>query len=107
MLRWQELQLLERAEKITGLRRQVSFDLTVNGVLICRYVADFVYWEGKPMRVVVEDAKGYATEVYRLKRKLMLACHKIEILETRMWERKGVGNLWHSISRARSRSVAP
>jgi len=102
MLRYQELRLLEKTAWIRDLRRQVSYDLTVNGQLVARYVADFTYWEDN--RWVVEDAKGYETEVYRIKKKLMKACHGIEVLETRMWKRKGVGKC--STSRARSRSAA-
>jgi hypothetical protein len=31
---------------------------------------------------IVEDSKGVRTPVYKLKKKLMLACHGIEIRET-------------------------
>jgi len=31
---------------------------------------------------VIEDVKGFKTPVYRLKKKLMLAIHGIDILET-------------------------
>lgn len=46
----------------------------------CEYVADFVYKDGHG-RTVVEDAKGYRTDVYKLKKKLMLYVHGIEIME--------------------------
>jgi Protein of unknown function (DUF1064) len=78
--RYGELLLRERAGEIVGLATQVPFDLLVNGIKVCRYVADFVYFEGE--RYVVEDSKGCKTAVYRLKRKLMLAVHGIEIRET-------------------------
>jgi len=78
--RYAELVLLERAGAIAGLRRQVPFALVVAGVYIGKYVADMVYKEGE--KVVVEDVKGFRTEVYRLKRLLMLACHSIEVKET-------------------------
>jgi hypothetical protein len=58
----------------------VSFRLIVGGVLVCRYRADFVYVESGAR--VVEDVKGFRTVVYKLKRRLMLACHGIEIKET-------------------------
>ncbi len=80
--RWGCLRLLERAGKIQGLQRQVSFELVPKqaGERACNYVADFVYYEdGKQ---VVEDCKGYKTEVYRLKKKLMLWVHGIRIKET-------------------------
>ena len=81
--RWQLLKAMEESGEITRLRRQVRFDLAVNGVLVCRYVADFVFVEGGTE--VVEDVKSKATrriERYRLKRRLMLAVHGITIRET-------------------------
>lgn len=109
--RWKELQLLEKAGKITNLRRQVKFRIlpsqyvqepTENGYKdVCAerpvtYIADFVYeapthhqymdeqghlhfsdsWE-----TVVEDAKGFRTADYILKRKLMLFFYGIRIKE--------------------------
>lgn len=70
---------MEGAGLISGLRRQVSFVLRVNDVLVCRYRPDFVYVEGD--RRIVEDVKGILTPVYRLKKKLMLAVHGIEVRE--------------------------
>lgn len=78
--RYRELLLEQRAGKITKLRRQVRFALVVNRMLICEYVADMVYERDDGVEIV-EDAKGCRTEVYRLKRRLMLAIHGIEIRE--------------------------
>ena len=72
--------LMERAGKIRGLEFQVSYQLTVNGTKIGKYIADFVYTDERG-REVVEDAKGVLTPVYRLKKKLMRAIHGIEIQE--------------------------
>jgi hypothetical protein len=58
----------------------VRYPLEVNGVPVATYVADFVYSEAG--REVVEDAKGVLLDVYKIKRKLMLALHGIEIRET-------------------------
>jgi len=80
--RYAELVLLERAGAIAKLRRQVPYALVVNGVHVCDYIADAVYCEGA--RVVCEDTKSDATRgnrAYRIKVKLMLACHGIEIKE--------------------------
>lgn len=80
--RWQELQLRERAGEIAELRRQVPFALVVEGELICKYIADFVYFDGKA--AVVEDVKSPATrklEGYRLKVKLMSAILKLQVRE--------------------------
>ena len=78
--RYGELKLLMRAGKIAGLRCQVPFNLVVNDVHVCKYVADFVYFEGE--KRIVEDTKGFLTKEYKLKKKLMKAVHGIEIKET-------------------------
>lgn len=85
--RYCELKLLERAGVISDLKRQVRFEVIPkqekNGRTIERaatYIADFVYTEDGKM--VVEDCKGMRTDVYKLKRKLMLFVHGIEIRET-------------------------
>lgn len=78
--RWQDLQLRARTGELTELRRQVPFALVVNDVLVCQYVADFVYREGEA--TIVEDCKSPPTRklaAFVIKRKLMQACHGIEI----------------------------
>ena len=77
--RHEQLLLLEKARDIADLKRQVPFRLEVNGELVCTYKADFTYI--KKGVLVVEDAKGCKTPVYRLKKKLMRAVHGIEISE--------------------------
>lgn len=79
--RWQELQLLARAGAITELQRQVRYPLTVNGVTIGTYTADFVYQEDG--QTVVEDTKGVITREFRRTAKLMRAIHGIAIRVTR------------------------
>lgn len=80
--RWCELKLLERAGVVTDLQRQVKFLLIPKqeGERAVYYVADFVYTENG--KKVVEDAKGCRTEVYKLKKKMMLYFHGITIKET-------------------------
>ena len=80
--RWGMLKLLERAGRISDLKRQVSYELIPKqqGERACSYVADFTYMEGG--KLVVEDCKGFRTPEYRLKRKLMLWVHGIRIKET-------------------------
>lgn len=80
--RWGCLRLLERAGKIQDLKRQVSFELIPKqkGERACNYIADFTYYEDG--KLVVEDCKGYKTDVYRLKKKLLLWVHGIRIKET-------------------------
>ena len=68
-----ELQLLVRAGQIRNLERQPEFILVVGGQVICKYYADFAYFENN--KRVVEDVKSQPTKtpVYRLKRRLLLA----------------------------------
>jgi len=80
---WQTLRALEIAGQIRELRRQTVFPLDVNGVHIADYHADFSY--EKAGALVVEDAKGMKKgtpyELFKLKARLMLACHGIEVKE--------------------------
>jgi hypothetical protein len=104
--RHSELLLLERAGAIQNLQTQVKFELipaqyeTVETgefykigakkgqpkmKQICLeqsvdYYADFVYYENG--KKVVEDSKGYRTDDYKIKRKLMLYVHGIKIKES-------------------------
>lgn len=88
--RWNELKLLQRAGKISSLRRQVKYQLIPTqrsengkGKVIefpVNYTADFVYIENG--REVVEDSKGFRTDEYKIKRKLMLWRYGIRVKET-------------------------
>lgn len=69
--RYSELRLLELGKQIRDLKRQVTFALYgKNGSPICRYRADFTYWEGD--KYVVEDRKGFETPEFKLKAKLFV-----------------------------------
>ena len=85
--RCSELHLLQSAGLISGLQAhpQPAWDIVVNGVKVCRYVSDFAYdqRQGATTERVVEDVKGWATDVYRLKARLMLACYGIKVVEVR------------------------
>ena len=75
--RWKYLVGLEKNDVIQNLQRQVSYSLDVNGHHICRYVADAVFdYKGV---TYVEDFKGVLTNTFRLKRKLMMAVHGIDV----------------------------
>ena len=79
--RYGELKIEERAGLITDLKVHKPFRLLVNGVHICDYESDFTYRRGG--KFVVEDVKspGTITYAYRIKKKLMLAIHGIQIQE--------------------------
>lgn len=84
--RWCELRLLERSGIICNLQRQVKFRLIDSQKTPerterpCDYIADFVYYENGNR--IVEDCKGMRTDVYKIKRKLMLERYNISIKET-------------------------
>ena len=81
--RYQELRLLEQTGEITNLRLQVPYILfpkNKHGRSL-KYIADFTYNDGNG-QLIVEDAKGLKTPVYRLKRRLMAELKGIEIKET-------------------------
>lgn len=84
--RYWELKMLENANEISDVQRQVKFILIpsqrINGKVVereCSYIADFVYKEGN--RTIVEDTKGFRTKDYIIKRKLMLSVYGIRIKE--------------------------
>ncbi len=80
--RWQELRLLERAGEISNLERQVPIKLNgQNGPIMTdsgkkqrTYVADFRYIDwSKGGAWVIEDAKGFETPEFKLKRAVLAA----------------------------------
>ena len=97
--RYSQLKLLERAGAISNLQLQVKYILipaqrepdktgkrggVIKGKTIereCSYIADFVYTDNRTGETIVEDAKGMKTEVYKIKKKLMLYIHGVRIKE--------------------------
>lgn len=77
-----KLKLYIKAGEVESFERQVSYDLKVNGILICKYIADFVvkYTNGT---IKVVDVKGVRTPLFIIKSKLMLAIHQIDVFEIR------------------------
>ena len=97
------LKQMQRDGEISDLREQVVFELIpkqteviiIERVLkkgiklvekevvverACAYIADFVYIQNG--KRIVNDSKGICTEVYRIKKKLMLLIHGIKVFET-------------------------
>lgn len=74
--RYQELKILEKAKEITELRLQVKFELQPSfkkdGKTIRKieYIADFTYYDNRLNKYIIEDTKGYRTDIYKLKKKL-------------------------------------
>lgn len=75
-----ELDMLQKAGEVKEIEYQPVFECVVNNKKICKYIADFkiTYSDG---HVEIEDVKGYKTDVYKLKKKLVEALHNIIILE--------------------------
>ena len=75
--RYSELKLLEKAGLIKELETQKKFELQPkyvnnNGehIRAITYIADFFYYDCKEGIYIVEDTKGFRTDVYILKKKL-------------------------------------
>lgn len=95
--RYAELKMLQAAGEISDLQMQVKYVLIPsqrgdNGKVIekeCSYIADFVYFDTRANKTIVEDVKGYtnpASATYAkfvIKRKLMLYIHSIRVTEVK------------------------
>ena len=74
--RYNELKLLEKSGKIKELKLQPSFELIPsfkkNGKTFRKaiYKADFSYIDTETGETIIEDTKGYVTELYKLKKKI-------------------------------------
>lgn len=81
--RWGELRMLECAGYVFNLRTQVPYILVEKSQYgrAVKYIADFVY-EDENGDTVVEDTKGFKTDVYKLKKRLMAEKYGIIIKET-------------------------
>lgn len=81
-MRYQELKLLQRAGEIKNLQLQVPYVLIEKSKYgrTIKYIADFVYEEKG--QVVVEDCKGFKTDTYKLKKRLLAEKYGIEIKES-------------------------
>lgn len=79
---------MQRAGLISNLQEQVKYTLIPSqrgsdGKVIERpvtYTADFVYQDADGNQIV-EDSKGFRTQQYIVRRKLMLWVHGIRVIE--------------------------
>lgn len=85
--RYKDLKLMERAGAIKDLELQPKFELlptirteheTLRKTV---YKADFKYFDVNADHEVVEDVKGFKTDVYKLKKKMLL--HKYQGIDFR------------------------
>ncbi len=86
--RYRELSFLLKTGEIEDLQLQVKYELQPHfrhkGKMIraINYIADFTYRDKRTGEFIVEDAKGLRTDEYKLKKKMMLYVHGIELKET-------------------------
>jgi len=74
--RYNILKLLQKSGDILFFLRQVPFHLP-GGV---KYVCDFlIFWANGD--VTIEDVKGFKTEIYKAKKKMVEALYPVEISE--------------------------
>lgn len=73
----QELDLRKHANLISDWEPQVRISLDANNKHICNYIVDFrvTYPDGQ---IELVEVKGFATEVWRLKVKIMEATYLME-----------------------------
>jgi hypothetical protein len=87
MLRYADLQLLQRAGKISELEMEVPFKVYIRNPdgmeeYYCTYTADHVYWENGSR--VIEEVKSSGTAkdpAYRLRRKAFEIYHGLKVRE--------------------------
>ncbi|MEM6670797.1 MAG: DUF1064 domain-containing protein [Pseudomonadota bacterium] len=75
--RWRTLRVLQDAGEIANLERQPKFQIDINGQDCGAYKADFAYFHGEER--VVEDVKGFETETFKFKRKIVEALFFVRI----------------------------
>lgn len=82
--RYRELKILEQRNLIKDLELQVPFILFQKSKYgrVVKYVADFVYFDVEKNKKIVEDVKGFKTDVYKLKKRILAEKYDIEIFET-------------------------
>lgn len=69
-----ELQMLERAGKISNLVRQVTIPLGASGRV--KYRADFVYYDEVKKSWVIWDSKGFLTKEFLVKKAWLLETYR-------------------------------
>ena len=80
--RYTELKLLERQGIIKDLKLQPSYELIPSfkkgnkTYKRASYIADFSYYDNELNKTIIEDTKGFKTDVYVLKRKLFEYLYK-------------------------------
>jgi len=78
------LDLLKHAKKdkdrVVRVVYQAPIALNIGNVHVANYIADFIVYFADG-RKEVQDVKGFRTDIYKIKKKLVFALHGIEIVE--------------------------
>lgn len=69
-----QLDWRKRAGDVKDWQRQITFNLTVNKILICKYIIDFVIIHNDDSKEYIET-KGFETRDWKIKRKLFKALY--------------------------------
>lgn len=77
--RYLTLKILQKGGLIQNLELQPTYSIDINGQHLCKVKLDFRYWDNEQGKQVVEDSKGVDNAVSKLKRKLVLALHGVEV----------------------------
>jgi hypothetical protein len=68
------------SQRVVSYEMQVPYQITMNDIKICRYLADFkVFYADGHIEII--DVKGVRTNIYSLKKKLVKAQYGIKIKE--------------------------
>jgi len=85
LLRYQQLTAMMAQGMIIDLELQPNYAVVINNQKICSYRADFRYKVidelGRTLRICIEDVKGWKTDVYIIKKKLVEALYGITLCE--------------------------
>ena len=79
--RYMDLKNMERANVIERLELQPRYKMVIGGMTVCTFVPDFQYRHRETGELVIEDAKGVQTAVYKMKKKLLKAIYGLDVVE--------------------------
>jgi hypothetical protein len=110
--RYSELKLLAKAGKIECLELQPVYELLapppagfLEWPVVGKYVADFRYFDMTTGAHIVEDVKGFKTELYRWKKRHVEAQYGITITEIGVRSNRVATSVARKKPRTRKRAV--
>lgn len=74
-----QMKAIQPEYKVLNIELQVPYPIFINNKKICTYIADFVVTYKDRAEVI--DVKGFKTQIYKLKKKLVEAIYGITIKE--------------------------